>query len=119
MSVRVELILLLNISAAIAIAAKMARKIKPGNSGITSGLINTVLAVEVPPLWLALPPLLPPPSESHIMTNAYVLSFDHSISFPSESPLFSGFFNSTVTRFEADTMIAPVPSWIESAEISP
>ena len=63
----VELVPLLSISVTIAIAAKTAKNIKPENSGITFELMNIVLVVGVPVVWLTLPPLLPPPLESHIM----------------------------------------------------
>src|SRR3989304_3921388 len=40
------------------------------------------------------------------------------MSFPAESPLLSGFFNSTVTRFEESIVTAPFPSCEASTEIS-
>jgi len=59
-------ILFLSNIAEIAVAMKMAVKIRPGNSGITFELIKIVWSIGDPYEWVTLPPLAPYDFEFHM-----------------------------------------------------
>ena len=111
--------LFLRITTKTARAVMVRNSVRVENSGISFALMNIVLSLADPLRWLLLPPLLPPPFESHLIINIYVLPTLQSMSDPAESPRLRGFFNSTVMKFKVPTLIAPTPSWIASAEILP